>query len=176
MTNTKENKPRAKNQPINEELFIAACKKAEDREEVLEKMDISVRTFQRYYKKNRNLGKIPEIDGRIVIDEAKIGELKEYFAKGYNKLNACYKANIHYDTLAKYCKRNPDFQREIEILQETPYDLAKDIIQEELELKNVDIAKMVWKEQKQNDRARKFGEGLGKTASEGVQVQVNFID
>lgn len=54
--------------------------------------------------------------------------------------------------------------------------MAKDIIQEELELKNVDIAKMVWKEQKQNDRARKFGEGLGKTASEGVQVQVNFID
>lgn len=81
MTNTKENKPRSRNQAINEELFIATCKKAEDREEVMEKMKISISTFQKYYKKNRNLGKIPELDGRIVIDEKKIDELKQYFSK-----------------------------------------------------------------------------------------------
>jgi hypothetical protein len=54
-------------------------------------------------------------------------------------------------------------------------------VKEQLEEKNVDVAKMVWKEDKMSERASKLGEGLvkgaeGKGNSNQVLVQVNFID
>lgn len=149
-------KPRGKTEPVKVSEFIAACKKATDREEVIEALGITGVTFGKYYKIYREKREIPELDARVVFTPEILDKLRVCFKKGYTDKEACYEAKVKLSSFYSYCSRNEDFREEKEILKRNPYNLAKDIIVEELEAKNVDIAKLVWKEDKMSERASKL--------------------
>lgn len=117
-------------------------------------LGIKHETFIYHYKKLLKNNEINKIEDQAVITESKIKTLEYYFTCGFTDEEACLEADISTRTLYNYCTKNPEWAEKRQLLKRKPIMRAKLLVNKNLEEGKDEFVKMVYQEDKRQERAK----------------------
>jgi len=117
-------------------------------------LGIEDKTFIYHYQKLLKAGEIQKIEDQVVISDKEIKDLEYYFTHGFTDEEACLEADINIRTFYHYCSNNPEWADRRQVLKKRQVMKAKLIVSKNLEAEKDDYVKMVFQEEKRQERAR----------------------
>lgn len=145
-------------------------------------LGIEDNTFTYHYTKLLKAGEIQKIEDQIAISEKELKDLEYYFTHGFTDEEACLEADVNIRTFYNYCRNNPEWAEKRQILKKRQVMKAKLLVSKNLELEKDDYIKMVYQEEKRQDRAKvRLDLGVSKEDEEDLEVKtigvrVTFLD
>lgn len=117
-------------------------------------LGIKEKTFIYHYQKLLKAGEIKKIDDVTTITSKEIELLEYYFTHWFTDEEACLEANVPTSTFYLYCRNNPEWADRRQILKKKQVMKAKLLVSKNLEAEKDDYIKMVYQEDKRQERAK----------------------
>lgn len=111
-------------------------------------------TFIYHYRKLLKAGEIQKIDDVTTITAKEVEILEYYFTHGFTDEEACLEANVPTRTFYDYCRNNPEWAERRQVLKKKQVMKAKLLVSKNLEEEKDDYIKMVYQEDKRQERAK----------------------
>jgi predicted HTH transcriptional regulator len=135
-------------------------------------LGIKHKTFIYHYQKLLKNGEVEKIDDVTSITSKEIENLEYYFTHGFTDEEACLQVNVSPSSFYLYCRNNPEWAERRQILKKKQVMKAKLLVSKNLEQEKDEYIKMVYQEDKRQERARlKVDLGVTKEDEEDLNIK-----